>query len=221
MHAVVVGCGRVGATLAVQLEAMGHTVAVIDKRREAFSRLPAGFAGQTLVGHAIDRDRLVGAGIDRAAALAAVTSGDNSNIVVARIARETYEVPNVMARIYDPGRAALYQRVGIPTVATVSWTTDQALRRLLPEETRTEWVDPTGQVVLVERALPGSWAGRRLDELDEPDRWQLVALTRAGEARIPTSSIIAQEGDIVLMSTLAACVGDLDTRLTDDAKGQP
>jgi trk system potassium uptake protein TrkA len=211
----------VGSTLSVQLETMGHTVAVIDKRAEAFARLPAHFTGQQIVGHAIDRDRLTEAGIDRAAALAAVTSGDNSNILVARIARETFEVPNVVARIYDPGRAALYQRVGIPTVATVSWSTDQALRRLLPDETRTEWVDPTGQVVLVERALPTSWAGRRLADLEDPGRWQLVALTRAGQAALAAPSLIAQEGDIVLISALASSVADLDAHLADPDRRQP
>src|SRR5215210_1340847 len=134
VHVVVVGCGRVGSELAGTLEKSGHTVAVIDKDANAFRRLAPGYAGQRVVGFGFDRDNLVEAGIERAGAVAAVTNGDNSNILVARIARESFGIERVVARIYDPRRAAIYQRLGIPTVATVSWTTDQVLRRLLPGE---------------------------------------------------------------------------------------
>src|SRR3954449_1902419 len=169
VHVVVVGCGRVGSELANELEGEGHTVAVIDKNRNAFRRLPEKFTGRAVVGNGYDRDHLEQAGVREAGALAAVTSGDNSNILCARIARETYEIPNVVARIYDPRRAAIYQRLGIPTVATVTWTTDQVLRRLFPEKSANEWADPSGSVEMVERTLPGSWAGRKLSELDEGD----------------------------------------------------
>ena len=197
MHVVVVGCGRVGSELAVTLESEGHTVAVIDKNRNAFRRLPERFTGRAVLGFGFDRDHLEQAGIREADALAAVTSGDNSNILTARIARENYEIPNVVARIYDPRRAVIYQRLGIPTVATVAWTTDQVLRRLFPENWASEWTDPTGSVDLIERALPGSWAGRKLTELDEGERFRLVALTRAGQARLVTPSLVGQEGDIL------------------------
>src|SRR5436309_15279871 len=152
MHVIVVGCGRVGSELAAELETQGHTVAVIDKNRNAFRRLPERFTGRAVLGFGFDRDHLEQAGIGEADALAAVTSGDNSNILTARIARETYEIPNVVARIYDPRRAVIYQRLGIPTVATVTWTTDQVLRRLFPEKTVTDWTDPSGAVHLVERS---------------------------------------------------------------------
>ena len=134
MHVVVVGCGRVGSELALSLERSGHSVAVIDKNADAFrKRLPEDFAGQKVVGFGFDRDHLIEAGIERAGAVAAVTSGDNSNILTARIARENFAIERVVARIYDPRRALIYQRLGIPTVATVSWTTDQVMRRLLPD----------------------------------------------------------------------------------------
>jgi len=132
VHVVVVGCGRVGSELAGTLEKSGHTVAVIDKNANAFRRLPAGYAGQRVVGFGFDRDNLEEAGIDRAGALAAVTNGDNSNIVCARIAKEHYGRRTVAARIYDPRRAQIYERLGIPTVATVAWTTDQVLARVMP-----------------------------------------------------------------------------------------
>src|SRR5438445_860867 len=197
VHVVVVGCGRVGSELALALERDGHTVAVIDKNRNAFRRLPERFTGRAVLGFGFDRDDLEQAGIREADALAAVTSGDNSNILTARIARETYKIPHVVARIYDPRRAIIYQRLGIPTVATVAWTTDQVLRRLMPERYATEWTDATGTMNMIERALPAAWAGRKLSELDEADRFRVVVLTRGGEARLASIELRGQEGDLL------------------------
>jgi trk system potassium uptake protein TrkA len=197
VHVVVVGCGRVGSELAGTLEKSGHTVAVIDKDPHAFRRLPPGSAGQRVVGFGFDRDNLIEAGIERAGAVAAVTNGDNSNILVARIARETFSIGRVVARIYDPRRAVIYQRLGIPTVATVSWTTDQVLRRLLPGEQPHDWIDPSAKVSLVERVLPASWGGKKLAGLDEPGRFLLVALTRLGTAQVVGAKLVGQEGDVL------------------------
>lgn len=219
MHVVIVGCGRVGSSLARQLHSSGHTVAVIDKRGTSFERFLSDWPGQKVVGYGFDRDRLQEAGIERANALAAVTSGDNSNIMVARIAKETYQVERVMARIYDPRRASIYERLGIPTVATVEWTTDQALRRLLPDETRAEWVDPTGGVALVERRLPASWVGRKLAELEEPGRWRLSALRRTGKATLADPSLLIQENDVVTLTVVGDAMGALDERLAGPTGG--
>jgi trk system potassium uptake protein TrkA len=197
VHVVVVGCGRVGSELAGTLEKSGHTVAVIDKNPNAFRRLPPGYAGQRVVGFGFDRDNLREAGIERAGAVAAVSNGDNSNILVARIARESFRIERVVARIYDPRRAAIYQRLGIPTVATVSWTTDQVLRRLLPGEQPHEWIDPSAKVCLVERVLPQAWGGKKLAELNEPGRFWLTAVTRLGEAQIAGDKLVGQEGDVL------------------------
>lgn len=214
MHVVIVGCGRVGSSLARHLLSEDHTVAVVDKRKEAFDRFLADWPGQRVVGYGFDRDRLQEAGIERADGLAAVTSGDNSNVMVARIAKETYGVGRVVARIYDPRRAGVYERLGIPTVATVEWTTDQALRRLLPDETRAEWVDPTGGIALVERRLPETWVGRRLDELEEPGRWCIAALTRAGHATIADLRLLVQAGDVVTVAVVGDALTALENRLT-------
>jgi trk system potassium uptake protein TrkA len=197
VHVVVVGCGRVGSELAATLEKSGHTVAVIDKNPNAFRRLPAGYAGQQIMGFGFDRDNLVEAGIERAGAVAAVTNGDNSNILVARIARETFGIGRVVARIYDPRRAVIYQRLGIPTVATVSWTTDQVLRRLLPGEQPHDWIDPSAKVSLVERMLPASWGGKKLAGLNEPGRFLLAAVTRLGTAQVVGTKLVGQEGDVL------------------------
>ena len=197
MHVVVVGCGRVGSELAGTLEKAGHSVAVIDKRSTAFRRLPPGFAGQRVVGFGFDRDHLREAGIEQAGAVAAVTNGDNSNILVARIARETFRIEHVVARIYDPRRAQIYQRLGIPTVATVSWTTDQVMRRLLPGDELHEWVDPSAKVGLIERQLPAAWGGKKLTDLTEPGRFSLAAVTRFGAAQVATPALVGQEGDVL------------------------
>ncbi len=207
MHVVVVGCGRVGSELAGTLEKSGHTVAVIDKNANAFRRLPAGYAGQQVVGFGFDRDNLVAAGIERAGAVAAVTNGDNSNILAARIARESFGIERVVARIYDPRRAVIYQRLGIPTVATVSWTTDQVLRRLLPGEQPHDWIDPSAKVSLVERVLPAIWGGKKLAPLNEPGRFLLAAVTRLGTAQVVGGKLIGQEGDVL---HLIVNVDDID-----------
>jgi trk system potassium uptake protein TrkA len=217
MHVIVVGCGRVGSELGIRLEREGHSVAIIDKNRRAFRRLPDDWAGRAIVGFGFDRDHLAEAGVDEAAALAAVTSGDNSNILTARIARETFQIPNVVARIYDPRRALIYQRLGIPTVATVPWTTDQVMRRLFPEESVTEWTDPTGEFVFVERALPDDWVGRHIGDLAEEGRFGPVLVTRAGQARMATADLVGQEGDVLLITVKTGAFDELESRMKSGA----
>ena len=213
MHVIVVGCGRVGSELSVALERAGHSVAIIDRDRSAFRRLPDRWTGRAVVGSGFDRDTLDQAGIKETAALAAVTSGDNSNILTARIARETFEIPNVVARIYDPRRALIYQRLGIPTVATVSWATDQVLRRLLPSEVKADWSDPSGKICVVERGLPSAWAGKKLAGLNEPGKFWLTAVTRLGAARIVDTGIVGQEGDTVTFTAATEALDALTERL--------
>lgn len=189
------GCGRVGSELAARLEARGHTVAVIDKREIAFRMLRFDFKGQTVHGYGFDEDVLRQAGVERAGAFAAVSNGDNSNIVAARLAREKFEVPIVVARIYDPRRAEIYQRLGIPTVATVKWTTDQVMRFLIPDEIASDWKDPTEGISLVTLVLPSAWAGWTVEALESPGHRRVAAVSRVGQARIVTSSTILQEDD--------------------------
>lgn len=219
MHVVVVGCGRVGSGLARILEDGGHTVAVVDKAQKAFRRLPEGFSGRTILGVGFDRDLLREAGIEEAGALAAVTSGDNSNIMVARTAREVFGVERVIARIYDPRRAAIYEKLGIPTIATVQWTTDRVLRRILPDAPATEWADPSATVVLVERPVGDSWAGRRLADLDLDGLARVAVLARLGVAQIPTPDLVTQEGDVVYMTVAADRIADLDAHLAGVSTG--
>ena len=191
------GCGRVGAGLAIDLEAAGHSVSIIDQNREAFRRLGADFNGKTVAGVGFDRDILLEAGIENADAFAAVSNGDNSNILAARVARETYGVANVVARIYDPARAEIYQRLGIPTVATVLWTTDQIMRRLAPEGSRSEWRDASGVIQLCEVHLHHDWFGKPVSLIEESTDARVAFITRLGEGMIPNENTVLQEGDLV------------------------
>jgi trk system potassium uptake protein TrkA len=194
---VIMGCGRVGSSLATELEAAGHSVAIIDQSREAFRRLGPDFKGRTVSGVGFDRDTLLEAGIETADAFAAVSNGDNSNILAARVARETYGVANVVARIYDPGRAEIYQRLGIPTVATVIWATDQILRRLVPEGSRSEWRDASGAIQLCEMHPHKGWFGMAITELEAATSARVAFITRLGEGLIPDSHTVLQEGDLL------------------------
>jgi trk system potassium uptake protein TrkA len=204
MHVVIVGCGRVGSALANQLAAGGHSVAIIDRRAEAFSRLGEEFAGRKLAGIGFDRDLLVTAGIEEADAVAAVTSGDNSNILVARVARENFGVERVVARIYDPRRAEIYQRLGIATVATVSWTTEQVLRRILPGDGNVEWTDPTAKVSLVERMIGADLAGRDYADIEDEQGWRVIAVTRLGTTTLSAAAKVAQVGDVAYLAVATA-----------------
>jgi trk system potassium uptake protein TrkA len=217
VHIVIVGCGRVGSGLGVGLAAQDHTVAIIDRNPKAFRRLPADWPGTTVVGSGFDRDDLDRARATEATALAAVTSGDNSNILTARIARETYEIPNVVARIYDPRRAQIYLRLGIPTVATVSWTIDQVRRRLIPGEVESDWSDPTGTLSLVERELPERWAGKQLADLNRPGEVTVVAVTRAGVPRLDFEELVGQDGDIVHLMVTRDALERFNARLAGPA----
>jgi trk system potassium uptake protein TrkA len=212
MHFVIVGCGRVGSTLARELTAEGNTVAVIDRRADAFLRLGDGFSGQTVVGIGFDPDILVAAGIERAAALAAVTSGDNSNIMIARVARERYGVESVVARIYDPKRAEIYERLGIATVATVKWTAERIMRRIVANRPAVEWTDPSAEIAVVERIVTDAWVGERSTRLDDGPA-KVVGLRRYGKGMLPGHDVLVQQGDVLYISVLATDIAALDAFL--------
>ncbi|WP_299055503.1 TrkA family potassium uptake protein [uncultured Nocardioides sp.] len=195
MHVVIMGCGRVGSTLARSLEDRDHTVAVIDTDPDAFRRLGPWFNGDKVTGVGFDQQVLAKAGITRADAFAAVSSGDNSNIIAARVARETFGLEQVVARIYDPGRAEVYQRLGITTVATVKWTADQVLRRLLPAGTEPDFRDPSGTIRVDHLVAPIGWVGSRAGQLQEQSGARIAWIDRLGEGVLPTRESVIQEGD--------------------------
>jgi trk system potassium uptake protein len=217
VHIVIMGCGRVGAALAHQLAPLDHTIAVIDQDRLAFRRLGDDFPGTQVAGIGFDRDTLIEAGIEEAHAFAAVSSGDNSNIISARVARETFSVTNVVARIYDPRRAEVYARLGIPTVATVRWTADEMLRRLIPEGTHSIWSDPSGHVVLAELTYHEQWAGRSIKKVQELSGARVAFVTRYGDAMLVDDSTALQDGDLLHMLVARDAV----QRVTDVLAREP
>jgi trk system potassium uptake protein TrkA len=214
MHVIVVGCGRVGSSVASELVLRGHEVMVIDRRREAFRRLGPHFAGTTMTGVGFDRDLLSAAGITDKSAVMAVTSGDNSNILIARVARETFGVERVVARIYDPQRAVIYERLGIPTVASVAWTSARALRHVLPDPGQSDWIDPTTTYALVERRVPAATAGVSIAQLDEAGL-RVALLTRTGRARLPEPAVLLQQDDVVHLLVPTEATGDVDRALLE------
>ena len=197
MHIVIMGCGRVGSTLAHILEDRENTIAVIDRDPEAFRRLRSSFKGEKITGIGFDRAVLIQAGIERADAFVAVSSGDNSNIISARVARETFNVERVVARIYDPRRAEVYERLGIPTVATVRWTADQMLRKIIPEGGQPLWRDPTGKIVLTELGFSRAWIGEQVKSIEASTMSRIAFIDRLGQAFVPEPGPVLQEGDVL------------------------
>jgi trk system potassium uptake protein len=197
VHFVIMGCGRVGSTLAYLLEERDFSVAIIDKDPEAFRKLRSGFKGQRVTGIGFDRGVLMQAGIERADAFAAVSSGDNSNIIAARVVRETFGIERVAARIYDSRRAEVYERLGIPSVATVRWTADQVMRKLLPEGSEPLWRHPTGKIVLVEVPFSPVWIGEKVKSVEARAMTRIAFIDRLGQAFVPDASTVLQEGDVI------------------------
>ena len=191
------GCGRVGSTLAKSLEDRDHDVSIIDSNPDAFRRLGPSFNGTKVTGIGFDQTVLERAGIEKADAFAAVSSGDNSNIIAARVARESFGIQQVVARIYDPGRAEVYQRLGITTVATVKWTADQILRRLLPAGAEPDFRDPSGTIRVDHVPVSEAWVGHRTVQFQEESGSRIAWIDRLGEGMLPTRETVIQEGDLL------------------------
>ncbi|MGW4465345.1 potassium channel family protein [Micromonospora sp. NPDC004704] len=211
MHIVIMGCGRVGSTLAHSLESRGHSVAVIDQNSDSFRRLGPDFGGITVTGIGFDGEVLRQAGIERADAFAAVSSGDNSNIISARLARETFGVTRVAARIYDQKRAQVYERLGIPTVATVRWTADRMIRHLVPEGNVEIFRDPTSTVSIIEVPVHKDWVGRPIKAIEQATGARAAYVMRFGIGTLPTASSVLQEGDQLFMLVTDDMAGGVTT----------
>ena len=204
VHVVIMGCGRVGSSLAHHLERLEQSVAVIDMEATAFRRLGDHFQGRTVRGLGFDRSTLIAAGIEEADAFAAVSSGDNSNIIAARVARETFGVQKVIARIYDSKRAEVYERLGIPTVATVPWTASRLLKSVLGESTAEVWRDPSGAIVMLNVSPHEGWVGHKLSEFETATGSRVGLVTRFGVGELPTVSTLIQAGDTMHVLTTDA-----------------
>jgi trk system potassium uptake protein len=209
VHVVIMGCGRVGSALAAQLERLGHEVAVIDRNSQAFRRLSPDFHGTQVIGEGYHRDVLVEAGVERAEAFAAVSSGDNSNIISARVARETFGIDRVVARIYDAKRAAVYERLGIPTVATVPWSTDRLMRMLLPDGVATAWREPSGTVAILPLPVHEEWVGRPVRELESATGARVSFIVRFGTGVLPRGDTVVQAEDTIYVAAVSGTVSEV------------
>lgn len=200
MHVVIGGCGRVGSFLAYMLEREGHSVAVIDKNPEAFENLWDGYTGRKVKGVVFDRDTLIEAGIERADAFVSVTSGDNSNIVSARLAKEYFRVPRVVTRIYDPRRAEIYRRLNIPTVASVAWAGNRMLSYISHAELDSDYQFGNGEVDLVRLEVPPQLVDRNAADINVPGEVQVVCVVRGASARLASAGTAFKEGDILFIA---------------------
>jgi trk/ktr system potassium uptake protein len=213
MHILIMGCGRVGAALTVELAKAGHTVAIIDKRADAFDKLPPGFEAKRFVGLGFDREVLEEAGIKDADAFVAVSNGDNSNIVSARIAREHYHVPKVIARIYDPRRAEIYEKLDIPTIASVRWAASRIMFLLFHGQEEIKESFAGGSMLHLQRDIPDHLTGKPIESVESKGKVEVIAVERGGGAFIPVPGATFQQGDIAHFVVSTAAVDMLDTLL--------
>jgi len=213
MQFVIVGCGRVGAQLASRLSMQGHGVAIVDRDPAAFQRLSPTYKGKTVEGVGFDRDVLVAAGIERADGFASVTSGDNTNIVSARIARHVFRVPKVVARIFDPRRAEIYRRLGIQTISPTEWAATRIVELLCHPGMSVLFTLGNGEVNVVEIEVNAHLAGHKVNELLLPGEISVVALVRHSRATVPTLGTTFQLGDTVQLAVQATAMGRLTEML--------
>lgn len=211
MRLIVVGCGRVGARLSMQMSAEGHDVTIVDQLPAAFKRLGREFSGRTVTGVGFDRDILRAAGIEHADAFAAVTNGDNSNYIAASVARDTFHVPQVVARIYDPQREAIYRELGIRTISSTSWAVNTIRRILTSTELAASTQFGSGEVELTEVLISGRLVGRYTRDLALPGEIMPVAIVRRGRAFLPTPGVLLEEGDVLHVAVLAAAASVLES----------
>jgi trk system potassium uptake protein TrkA len=215
---IIVGCGRVGGELAVSISNKGHNVTVMDSSLRAFDRLGSDFRGRTVQGDALDHDALKRAGIETATGLAAVTTSDSANVVAARVARDIYHVDHIVARIYDPSRAPIYAKLGLPTIASSSWGAQRIEQLLLHPGLQSLCAAGNGEVQIYEISVPEEWDGRRMDEILPAGHAVPVALARGGQGRLPTSDMALKVHDILLVSATAEGASRLRERLPDSER---
>ena len=218
MHVVIMGCGRVGLQLSIELAEEGHEVTIVDKHASAFEKLPPGFNAKTIVGLGFDRQTLELAGIQDADAFVAVSSGDNSNIVSARVALEHYHVPKVIARIYDPRRAEIYERLNIPTVATTKWGVKQIQLMLFHDRQEIRETLGGGDLLRLRVPVPPHLVGKPVSSVNVEGQIMVVGVSRGGTGFIPTAASTLQQGDYLIAILAKDGVDLLDSQLEPPAE---
>lgn len=207
MQVIIVGCGRVGSYTAAALAREGHKVVVLDKDADAFRRLPANFAGTTQIGYAFDRDSLENAGIQEADALVAACAGDNTNAVVARVAKEVYRVPYVVARIYDPQRADIYRRYGIQTFAPTAWSAGKIIEFLTSGDIEREQTFGHGEIEMIAAFVPEHLIGKTMKDVAVPGEIRVALVVRMGRGFLPVSGTEFERDDQVHVLVHQSAIG--------------
>src|SRR4249919_8162 len=213
MKSIILGCGRVGAGLAQSLSQRGQMVIVVDQEATAFERLGPRFTGQTVLGAGLGRDVLLQAGIERADGLAVVTGSDDTNVVIARLARQVFRVPRVVARLHDPRHAEVYRQLGIQTITPLTWGIQRLTELLCYTHINTTLSLGSGEVDIVEVELPHLLAGRTVNELTLLGEIQVAAISREGRMFLPTLGTVFREGDLVHLVVLATSAARLSALL--------
>lgn len=218
MKIIIVGCGRVGVELALALH-QNHLVSVIDRNSKSFDKLGLHFSGRTVQGHGMDRTSLERAGIETADALAAVTSSDNVNAIVTRIARDIYHVNRVVARIYNPRRAPIYEKLNLQTVSSSSWGAHRIEQLLVHPGMQSVSSAGNGEVQVYELTVPSEWNGRKISDL-VPMMYAIpVALARNGKGILPSAEITLESQDILQVSSTPEGVKILRERIHENGNG--
>jgi trk system potassium uptake protein TrkA len=214
MKLIIIGCGRVGSGLARTLSQRGHVVTVVDRDPVAVTSMGAAFKGQTLIGSSFDRDVLLQAGVERADGLAAVTGSDEANAVIARLARQVFRIPRVIARLYDPRKAEVYRRLGVQTLNPVTWGIHRIAELLSYARLEPIVSLGSGDVDLVETEVPFLFVGRTVNEVTVPGEVHITAISRGGKTFLPTLGTTFQEGDLLHIAVLTASANRLTALLT-------
>jgi len=213
MKIMIIGCGRQGAELAKTLSLNDCTVTVVDNDKTAFERLGPPFRGQIIHGYGFDRDVLIEGGIERADGLAALTASDDINIVVARLARQVFKVPRVVARVHDPLKAEIYRRLGVQTVTPVDLGTRRFAELLTFSPLEPVKRLGNGEVGIVETDIPPTLVGRMVNELTIPGEIQVIAISRSGKTSMPTLGTIFLENDLIHLAVAAGAMERLKALL--------
>ena len=214
VNVIVVGCGRVGSYLAELLNTEGHTVAVIDKDPESFSRLSPNFKGTRIEGDVLDRDILMQAGIQDADALASVTNSDSLNATLAIIAKNKFRVPKLAIRVFDPSSAEVYRKLGISIISPTEWGANFIKDVLVHPELYSKLTIGNGEVQIIELAVPPGLVGRPVESINVPGQVMTVAITRQGEALIPYLGMIFQENDFLTLAVSTTAMNRIEELLS-------
>jgi len=213
MKVTIMGCGRIGSQVSELMAGQGHDVTVIDHDDNAVGRLGPNFKGRIVHGLGFDRNVLIEAGIEQADAFVSASSSDNANIVAARIARNIFHVPRVVARLYDPLRAEVYQRLGLTTISSTNWGAERICQMISHTDLDVLYTFGRSEVSLIMVEAPLQLIGKNVAQLSVPGEIAVVSITRNDQAFLPVRGTEFREGDLIHLSVLSSAMDRLEEML--------